>query len=93
MSGQIGEAEQKLIDLTDETIQKYSKSTHINKDDIELNQDQVRQFIQDVMNEAEEGDAWDENEFNSCFKEFDYDGSGNVSRDDLLNFIQRFAAL
>ncbi len=45
------------------------------------------------MEEAGEGDAWDEEEFNHCFKEFDYDGSGNVSRDELLNFIKRFAAL
>ena len=30
------------------------------------------------MEEAGEGDAWDEDEFNACFKEFDYDGNGNV---------------
>lgn len=93
MSGLIGEAEQKLIDLTEETIRKYANSSNINMDEVELDQEQVKQFIKDVMEEAEEGDAWDEEEFNTCFKEFDYDGSGNVSREELLNFIKRFAAL
>ena len=93
MSGQIGEAEQKLLDLTDETIKKYAKGENINFDEVELSQEQVKQFIKDVMEEAEEGDAWDEEEFNTCFKEFDYDGSGEVSREELMNFIKRFAAL
>ena len=45
------------------------------------------------MDEAGEGDAWDDEEFDICFKEFDYDGSGKVDRQELQNFIKRFAAL
>lgn len=45
------------------------------------------------MEEAEESDAWDEEEFNLCYKEFDYDGGGTVSREELVNFIKRFAGL
>ncbi len=83
-----------MLDLTDEVIQKYGNAKgNINADEIELSQDQVRAFIQAVMEEAGEGDAWCEDEFNECFKEFDYDGSGQVSKQELLNFIKRFSAL
>ena len=41
------------------------------------------------MEQAGEADAWDEKEFDTCFKEFDYDGSGEVNRQELLNFIKR----
>ncbi len=40
MSGEIGEAEQKLIDLTEEVINKYGGAgAGINQDEIELTQD------------------------------------------------------
>ena len=45
------------------------------------------------MSEANESEAWDEKEFDSCFKEFDYDGSGNIDKKEFTNFIKRFAAL
>lgn len=45
------------------------------------------------MTAAGEGDAWDDKEFDTCFKEFDYDGSGTVTKPELSNFIKRFAAL
>ena len=43
------------------------------------------------MIEAGEDDAWDEREFNECYQEFDYDGNGTISREELLQFIKRFA--
>ncbi len=45
------------------------------------------------MVEAGEDDAWNEKEFDLCFKEVDYDGSGRVNKQEVLNFIKRFAAL
>ena len=45
------------------------------------------------MEEAAESAAWDEEEFDKCYKEFDYDGSGKITKQELTNFIKRFAAL
>ena len=45
------------------------------------------------MEEAGEGEAWDEIEFNNCYKEFDYDGSGKITKGELTNFVKRFANL
>ena len=45
------------------------------------------------MEKANEGDAWDDNEFESCYREFDYDGNGTISKQELTQFIKRFAAL
>jgi Ca2+-binding EF-hand superfamily protein len=45
------------------------------------------------MVEAEEDDAWDDKEFDECYQEFDYDGNGTISKQELTLFIKRFAAL
>ena len=45
------------------------------------------------MTAAGEGDAWDDKEFDACFKEFDYDGSGSLTKSEVSNFVKRFAAL
>jgi Ca2+-binding EF-hand superfamily protein len=45
------------------------------------------------MVQANEIDAWDDVEFDAAFKEFDYDGNGEVSEKELVNLVKRFAAL
>ena len=45
------------------------------------------------MEQAGESEAWDETEFDTCYREFDYDGSGTITREELTSFIKRFAAL
>ncbi len=35
------------------------------------------------MQEAEEGEAWSEKEFEECYEEFDYDGNGTISKGEL----------
>jgi len=45
------------------------------------------------MRQAGEDDAWSDKEFNECYQEFDYDGNGTISRQELTQFIKRFAAL
>jgi hypothetical protein len=32
------------------------------------------------MQAAGEADAWDDNEFDTCYREFDYDGSGTITK-------------
>lgn len=53
----------------------------------------MRDFIKLQMLAANEGDAWDEEEFNECYQEFDYDGNGTISKGELTQFIKRFAQL
>ena len=94
MSEQMGEVEIKVNDLVEEVFVKYNKPTaSANPDDDLLDKEEIRAFIQDIMTAAGEGDAWDDKEFDTCFKEFDYDGSGTVTKAELSNFIKRFAAL
>lgn len=94
MSEQMGEVEIKVNDLVEEVFVKYNKpSINNNPDEDLLDKDEIKVFLQDIMTAAGEGDAWNEKEFEACFKEFDYDGSGTVTKPELTNFIKRFAAL
>lgn len=45
------------------------------------------------MAQASLDDAWDDNEFEVCYQQFDYDGDGIITRAELTNFIKIFAAL
>ena len=94
MSEQLGEVEIKVNELVDEVFAKYNKpTTSANPDDDQLDRDEVKAFLLDIMTAAGEGDAWDDKEFEACFKEFDYDGSGQVTKSELTNLVKRFAAL
>ena len=45
-----------------------------------MTQDEIKEFIRQLMTDANETEAWDEKEFDSCYKEFDYDGSGKITK-------------
>ena len=89
--GQLGEVEQKLVNLVEE-IFASQQSKQIDDEGTEcITKEQCREFVFRVMTEAGEDDAWDEREFDECYQEFDYDGNGTISREELLQFIKRFA--
>ena len=92
MSGELGEVEVKLTSLVDEVFSSYKAEADENGEQILTKQD-IRDFLRQTMEVAGEGDAWDEAEFEACYKEFDYDGNGTISKDELMQFIKRFAAL
>jgi len=92
MSGELGEVEIKLTSLVDEVFTSYKSEVDENGEQILTKQD-IKDFLRSTMDVAGEGDAWDEIEFESCYKEFDYDGNGTISKDELMQFIKRFAAL
>ena len=92
MSGELGEVEIKLTELVDEVFRTYPNQ-HDENGDVLLTKADIRDFLRNTMDVAGEGDAWDENEFEACYKEFDYDGSGTISKDEMMQFIKRFAAL
>ena len=91
MSGELGEVEIKLEELCAEIFEKYGGIKGNINEDQSLTQDQIREFIKDVMTVAGEEDAWDDEEFNTCYRQVDYDGGGSISKNELLNFIKRFA--
>ena len=92
MSGELGEVEIKLTELVDEVFRTYPNQ-HDESGDVLLTKADIRDFLRNTMDVAGEGDAWDENEFEACYKEFDYDGSGTISKDEMMQFVKRFAAL
>ena len=46
-----------------------------------------------IMNEAGEADAFDEKEFDKCYKQFDRDGEGTISKTEFRELIKKFAKL
>ena len=77
----MGEAELKVEELVNEVFNKYNPKT-INDEEV-LTKDDIKMFLKDLMEKAGESDAWCEKEFESCYKEFDYDGNGTITRDEL----------
>ncbi|CDW82950.1 16 kda calcium-binding protein [Stylonychia lemnae] len=92
MSGELGEVEIKLNELVEEVFKTYPNQTDENGD-ILLTKEDIKDFIRQTMEKANEGDAWDDTEFEACYREFDYDGNGTISKQELTQFIKRFAAL
>lgn len=58
-----------------------------------LTKEHIKEFLRATMDVAGEADAWDDKEFEACYKEFDYDGNGTISKEELMQFVKRFAAL
>ncbi len=85
------EVEKKVEDLVNATFEKFNVS--LQDDDPSLTKDQARDFVKDIMEEAGEGDAWNEEEFEKCYRQFDRDGGGTISKDEFKDFIKKFAKL
>lgn len=79
MSGELGEVEIKLTSLVEEVFSSYKTQIDENGD-VLLTKEDIRDFLRNTMEVAGEGDAWDDNEFESCYREFDYDGNGTISK-------------
>jgi Ca2+-binding EF-hand superfamily protein len=90
--GELGEVEQKMVNLVEEVFTKYPSTKDDEGNDC-ITESQIKEFIKLIMEDAGEGDAWDDKEFEECYKEFDYDGNGTISKGELTQFIKRFAAL
>ena len=46
-----------------------------------------------IMTAANEDAAWDEEDFEQGYYQFDQDRSGKIDRDEFDNFVKRFADL
>ena len=94
MSGQLGEVEIKLIALVEEVFNKVGKGVaYKNGENPEITKDEIKAFLMKLMEDAGVIEAWDDVQFDKCYNEFDSDGSGKVSEDELKALIKRFAEL
>ena len=58
-----------------------------------LDKTETKAFVQATMAEMSENDTFSEEDFEGCFKEFDTDGNGTISREEMANFIKKVAGL
>ena len=66
-----GEVERKVRELGDEVFQKYNPGVDINGEDVVISKEDLRLFIKSIMEEAGEGEAWDDNDFEEGYNQFD----------------------
>ena len=93
--GAEGEVEKKVRELGDEVFDKYNAGGVAVNDDGKpfIKKDDLREFIKQIMIDSGEGDAWDEQDFEAGYMQFDKDGSGQIERDEFDAFVKRFADL
>ena len=89
-----GEVERKVRELGDSVFSKYAEANNQYEDNnLYITKEQLKEFIQEIMQEAGETEAWSDEEFDSGYNEFDADGGGKVERKEFDAFIKRFADL
>ena len=89
-----GEVERKVRELGDEIFSQYNPSGVINDEGLPyISKDNLREFIINIMNASGENEAWNEEDFEQGYYQFDQDRSGQIDRKEFDNFIKRFADL
>ena len=89
-----GEVERKVRELGDEIFAKYNPEHKKNDEGLEIiSKDNLREFIMSIMGAADEMEAWDEDDFEQGYYQFDKDRSGEIDRYEFNEFVKRFADL
>ena len=90
-----GEVEKKVRELGEEVFDKYNPGNQIVNDEGEayITKEQMQEFIKGIMERSGEIESWSDDEFQTCYLEFDRDGSGKIERSEFDAFIKRFADL
>ena len=82
MSGVEGEVEKKVRELGDEIFNQYAGVAVNNDGEKFILKENLKEFIKAIMIESGEKDAWDDEEFEKGYMQFDKDGSGQIERDE-----------
>ena len=92
---QDGEVEQKVNDLQRDIFAKYNPDGKIVDDNGKpvIKKEHLREFIEDIMKDAQEYDAWDEDDFDKGYHQIDKDRNGEIDATEFILFIKRFADL
>jgi hypothetical protein len=66
--GELGEVEQKLVALVELVFQRQVNQRQLDDEGNEcITKEQCKEFVREVMEDAGEADAWDEDEFEECY--------------------------
>ena len=78
MAEQEGEVEKKVNDLAETVFDRFNKDgKNVNKDGQPfITKDDLMTFVQEIMQDAGEEEAFNEEDFNKGYYEFDTDASG-----------------
>ena len=90
-----GEVERKVRELREEIFRKYNPNGDIKdaEGNVVITKENLRDFIKEIMTAAEEIDAWDDEDFEQGYYQFDKDRSGFIDADEFDSFVKRFADL
>ena len=58
-----------------------------------LDKNEAKQFVKDTLMDMSDEGAFNDTDFDECFKEFDKDGSGTIEKDEMVEFIKKVANL
>ena len=92
---QEGEVEKKVRLLGEEIFEKYNPGG-ANKDDEDkpiITKENLREFIMSIMKAAGEDDAWDEEDFENGYNQYDKDRGGTIDMQEFTDFIKKYADL
>ena len=94
MQQQEGEVERKVRELGEEVFEKYNPGNK-NQEDGEgyITKADLKAFIVEIMQAADEYEAFTDEDFDTGYSEFDADGSGRINKAEFDSFIKRFADL
>lgn len=64
-------------------------STYDKDNSGQLDKDEMKLFVADTLGALETEDKFEEEAFEECFLEFDKDGSGFISKGEIMHFIKK----
>ncbi len=90
-----GEVERKVRELQEEVFEKYNPGGEKKNDKGEpfITKENLQEFIEDIMKSSGEYEAFNQEDFDKGYNEFDSDASGQIEKQEFTGFIKRFADL
>ena len=92
---QEGEVERKVRELADAVFEQYNPGLKVlnDKGDPFITKANLQAFVEEIMKESGEYEAFNQEDFDTGYYEFDTDASGQIERAEFEGFIKRFADL
>ena len=90
-----GEVEKKVTELCESIFEQYNPGKANVDDDNKpfITKENLREFIKTIMEDAREQEAWDDQDFEDGYNQFDKDRSGQIDEQEFKDFVKRFADL
>ena len=90
-----GEVEKKVRELREEIFERYNPGNKFVDESQKpvITKDNLKEFIKEIMEAAGEIDAWDDEDFEQGYYQFDQDRSGKIDAGEFDAFVKRFADL